>query len=124
VGSGQNREQPGAAVQVGFGRVPVLAPPPSFQLLEAPPNQPPSIDAVADQVNVEGDVIALTVGAQDPDRDVLTFVAEGLPAGLAIDPSSGEITGVIAGGAADDSPYTVEVTVTDPDDAIASSEFG
>jgi hypothetical protein len=89
-----------------------------------PPNQPPTIAAVADQQNVEGDLVALVVEAEDPDADMLTFSAEGLPAGLAIDPTSGEISGTIEVGAATDSPYTVEVTVTDPDGATASTEFG
>ena len=89
----------------------------------APPNRPPTIDAVDDQESVEGDAIALAVEAEDPDGDALTFSADGLPAGLAIDAGTGEIAGVIAEGAADESPYTVEVTVTDPDGAGASTEF-
>ena len=88
------------------------------------PNRPPTIGAVVDQENVEGDLIALAVAAEDPDGDVLTFSADGLPAGLTIDAVSGEISGTIAAGAASDSPYTVEVTVTDSDGATASTEFG
>jgi hypothetical protein len=88
-----------------------------------PPNQPPTIGSVADQVNFEGDAIALTVDAEDPDGAVLIFSTEGLPAGLSIDSASGEITGVIAAGAAADSPYAVEVTLTDPDGQTVSTEF-
>jgi hypothetical protein len=88
-----------------------------------PPNRPPTIGGVADQVSFEGDAIALAMTAEDPDGDVLTFAAEGLPAGLSIGSASGEITGVIAAGAAADSPYRGEVTVTDPDGQNASTEF-
>ncbi len=95
----------------------------SFQLLEASPNQPPTLVAIADQQNIEGAAITLAVEAEDPDGNALTFSADGLPAGLAIDAGTGEIAGVIAEGAADESPYTVEVTVTDPDGASASTEF-
>jgi hypothetical protein len=66
----------------------------------------------------------LAVAAEDPDGDAQLFSAEGLPAGLAIDDASGEISGTIEVGAATDSPYTVEVTVTDPGGATACTEFG
>jgi hypothetical protein len=90
----------------------------------APLNQPPTIGAIADQENVEGDVIALAVAAEDPDGGVLTFSADGLPTGLTIDATTGEINGTIAAGAAGGSSFMVEVTVTDSDGAIASTEFG
>ncbi|TDU39354.1 putative secreted protein (Por secretion system target), partial [Gelidibacter sediminis] len=51
--------------------------------------------------------------ATDPESDALTYSAMGLPNGLTIDASTGLISGTVATGSATNSPYTVEVTVTD-----------
>lgn len=61
------------------------------------------------------------VEPEDPDGDIVTFGANGLPPGLAIDASTGVIVGTIADGAADGSPYAADVTATDPQDA--STQF-
>ncbi|MEO1706642.1 MAG: putative Ig domain-containing protein [Pseudomonadota bacterium] len=55
----------------------------------------------------------------DVDGDGLSFSATGLPAGLMIDPNTGEITGTIdpsasIGGPNNDGVYTVVITATDP----------
>ena len=78
-------------------------------------NQNPVITPVDDQTNDEGDAISLSVEATDPDGDALTFSATGLPDGLAINATTGEITGTISYDAAASSPYTVKITATDPD---------
>lgn len=88
-----------------------------------PPNNPPDIAGIDDQVNTVGDTVHLQVQASDPDGDPLTHTATGLPDGLTIDPDTGLITGSIADGADADSPYTVQVTVTDPDGATATTSF-
>ncbi|GAB4512608.1 MAG: hypothetical protein OHK0046_12410 [Anaerolineae bacterium] len=77
-------------------------------------NNQPVVTNPGTQVNNEGDQIAgLTVTALDPDDNTLSFFAQNLPAGLTINAANGVITGGIAGDAAENSPYTVTVTVTD-----------
>ncbi len=66
------------------------------------------------QADAEGDAVSLpltadsTVGASG-----LTFSASGLPAGLGISSTTGVIAGVVAAGAASQSPYAVTVTASD-----------
>ena len=68
-----------------------------------------------DQLNNEGDDISLPVESffSDADGDQLTFSAQGLPPGLAIDPVTGAIIGTLADGASDGGPYIVSVTAND-----------
>src|SRR5262249_57906752 len=65
------------------------------------------------------------VTSDDADGDPLQFSATGLPAGLAIEPFSGEIRGTIADDAAESNGgnYTVTVTATDPTGASGSQQF-
>ncbi len=81
----------------------------------------------ADPLNVIPDV-ATTDGATpapvnvgsyivDPDGEPLTFTATGLPPGMAIDPTTGIISGTLPADASLAGPYTVTVTATDPDGA-------
>ncbi|MDB5336927.1 MAG: hypothetical protein JWN70_2546, partial [Planctomycetaceae bacterium] len=56
--------------------------------------------------------INIPISAFDPGGYGLTFGATGLPNGLSINSSTGVITGTIANGANVNSPYSVEVTVT------------
>lgn len=85
-----------------------------------PANTPPTVEEIEDQTNTVGDVVTLQVVATDPDGDALNYAANGLPPGLGIDPDTGEITGTIEDQADAASPYTVEVTVTDPGGATAT----
>jgi len=82
------------------------------------PDTPPSEDIVvtpiSDRLSEEGDVINLQVQAEGGDG-ALNYEAAGLPAGLDIDPLTGEITGTVAEGAAASSPYSVSITVDDDD---------
>ena len=50
----------------------------------------------------------------DPNSDPLTFTATGLPPGLSLNPTTGQITGTLPNDASVDGPYTVYVTATDP----------
>jgi hypothetical protein len=77
-------------------------------------NTPPTVNAVADQSNAEGDAVSLQVVASDADvGDTLSYALSGAPAGLGIDAGSGLISGTIAAGAAASSPYTATVDVSD-----------
>ena len=71
---------------------------------------------VADQSSHEGDVIALTIDASDPDGDALVFSMNGLPAGFSIDADTGVISGTFGYDSA--GTYTVNVGLTDGTDAL------
>lgn len=79
-------------------------------------NGPPQVTSPVNQISLEGASVQLDIQASDPDGDGLTFSAQGLPPGLTIRKISkyiARISGKIAFGAADGSPYTVVITVTD-----------
>ncbi len=59
----------------------------------------------------------------DPDGDVLTFTATGLPIGLSIDPVTGEISGTIDDVASDSGPYTITVFADDGEGGAVSVTF-
>jgi hypothetical protein len=72
-----------------------------------------------DRRNADGDTVNLPIQALDPeDGDPLTYsdTSSGnhtLPPGLAIDPATGLISGMLAANADVNSPYTVTITATD-----------
>ena len=64
--------------------------------------------------NLEGDNVSQAVGATDLDGDTLFFAATGLPPGLSINSSTGQITGMVSQTAATGSPYgSAQVKVSD-----------
>ncbi len=65
----------------------------ALQAESAPVNQPPSITGPGAQENVLGVPVLLEIVASDPDPQVLTYDAQGLPPGLSINPTTGVITG-------------------------------
>jgi hypothetical protein len=68
-----------------------------------------------------GDNVALPIQSGGlPSGDSWTYAATGLPSGLSIDPSSGQIGGTITGSA---STYSVSVTASDGQGASASQSF-
>jgi YVTN family beta-propeller protein len=72
-------------------------------------NSPPNLANPGSQSSMAGSPVDLTISASDPDANVLTFNAIGLPAGLGIDTTTGRITGVpVQAG-----DYAVGVSVTD-----------
>jgi hypothetical protein len=78
-------------------------------------NGVPTIADPGDQAGGEGLTATLSLVGSDPDEPVnaLIWSATGLPTGLAIDPATGLISGVVAFGAAADSPFAVRVQLTD-----------
>ena len=62
--------------------------------------------------------VSLAPAVTDPDGDVLTFSASGLPPGLSIDPTTGVISGTPSTTVG--SPFTVTLTATDPQGASVS----
>ena len=78
-------------------------------------NSDPIVLSPGNQTGNEGDVVSLSVVASDPDipSGTLSFTASGLPAGLAMDPATGEITGTLARPAHITTLFPVTVTVTD-----------
>ncbi len=85
------------------------------------PNNAPTIADLEDQTSNEGDVVAVTVTADDVDGDDLAFSATGLPGGVVIHGGTGEIWGAVAHDAAAGSPYTVTVEVDDGRDTAEGS---
>jgi hypothetical protein len=86
---------------------------PSNEVNGIPSNAAPSITNPGPRTIKTGP-FTLTVTASDPDGDVLTYSATGLPSGLSINPSSGTISGTVAAG-------TYNITVTANDGALQAS---
>ena len=87
-----------------------------------PPNQPPTINAIPNLSFSEGATIpTITPMASDPDGDTLTYTApNGLPPGLNINPTTGQITGTTFNSAG---TYNVDITATDPGGLDDTSTF-
>jgi hypothetical protein len=103
------------SVDDGSGNPPVTG---TFNWTVTTANQPPQLTGPGGQSNAAGATVDLPLSAPDPDGDALTYTATGLPAGLSIDPGSGDISGTLANSAASATPYSVTVTASD---GIASS---
>ena len=91
---------------------------------DAPVANPP----LAPQANPDGAVVSVPVAGSfsDPDGDVLTYSAVGLPAGLSINPTTGVISGTIDRSASqlNGGVYSVTVTASDGKGGTASTTFG
>ena len=76
-------------------------------------NGEPEITNPGTLLNHPGEVVNQQIEARDPDDDALTFTAQELPPNLSIDVNTGVISGELPEWAANGSPYSVEITVTD-----------
>jgi hypothetical protein len=77
---------------------------------------------------VDGESVRVPFGTLivDPERARLAYTATGLPPGLAIDPTTGEISGMInrdASGPSGRATYVVTLTATDPSGLTVSRKF-
>ena len=89
---------------------------------------PTVVGSIPPQVATDGQTISLATSSsfQDVDGDALTYSAAGLPVGLAIDPTTGLVSGTIdrngsQGGVG--GVYSVSVTARDPDGATVTTTF-
>ena len=78
-------------------------------------NVAPVVTDPGSQVGVAGDTVSLMIVATDSDEpaNVLTWSASDLPAGLSIDPDTGEISGTLTVPGPIARIYTVSITVDD-----------
>jgi uncharacterized protein YjdB len=82
------------------------------------------LDSVSDQQGVEGGNVSLLLSSSGGSpSELVTYGAQGLPGGLTIDSSTGEISGVLAVGSSAMSPYTVTVTADKPSSDLVSQQF-
>ncbi|MES1927174.1 Ig-like domain-containing protein [Salinisphaera sp. T31B1] len=86
---------------------------------------PAVVDPTPDQNLADGDAVSIAAGDAfiDVEGDALAFTADGLPAGLTIDPDTGRITGTLDANASINGPFAITVTATDDDGAAVSQRF-
>src|SRR5207244_4585515 len=75
----------------------------------AAPTQPPTLTNPGNRTNAEGAVISLQLSASDPNGKPLTYSASGLPSPLAVNASTGLISGTLAYSIAGSYPVTSSV---------------
>ncbi len=91
-------------------------------LTTAPPaNVAPVVYNPGTQSSLRGSIVSLSPLAADPEGDALTWSATGLPAGLSINATSGQISGTVLTTAATSSGVTL--TVRDPAGLTGSVSF-
>ncbi|WP_082591062.1 PKD domain-containing protein [Sediminicola sp. YIK13] len=81
------------------------------------------LDAITDQLSIEGEQLDGSLGITAVGGDGnLEYTALGLPPGVFIEPTNGQIGGTIGTGAALGSPYSVTITVDDSDNETNDAE--
>ncbi|MEM9529789.1 MAG: putative Ig domain-containing protein [Pseudomonadota bacterium] len=82
-------------------------------------NQHPTLSTPPDQQHNLGADIRMLITASDPEGGALTYAANGLPPGLALNPASGEISGVLTQAG----DFSVELSVGDDSGGQASGSM-
>jgi hypothetical protein len=72
-----------------------------------------NVQSPGDQVNNDGDAVSLSLTTNYNGSGTLSYSATGLPPGLSINSTTGQITGTISATADTNSPYSVTVTASD-----------
>ena len=102
-----------------------------------PINQPPSFPNLSDFSSLTGDSVSITATATDPDGDVLTYSATGLPPGAALNSTTGIISGTVTSpgifnvalvvadgeGGTDSENFTWTVTEPNPDGSLPGLRY-
>lgn len=88
-------------------------------IVNAAPNSEPLLTLPASQTSDEGETISLGVLASDPEDEVLTYSVSGLPANLAVDPTTGVISGTLSMESA--GIYSVTVIVSDTVQSVSGA---
>ena len=88
-------------------------------VLQANTSGMPWINKIADKDSQTGEFASVQVVAGDADNDTLTYSATGLPDGLSIGPTSGQISGIPSNAGS----YVVTVNVTDNDEGSRERAF-
>jgi hypothetical protein len=91
-----------------------------------PPVLVPALIGTGDQTYGQGDVVSLdtSTGFSDPDGDVLTYSATGLPPSLALDTNTGVISGTLTNDDAVAGPaFSVVVTADDGNGGTVDDDF-
>ncbi|WP_233349903.1 Ig-like domain-containing protein [Litorimonas cladophorae] len=92
-------------------------------------NIAPVVDApIGPLTAVDNGVVSIVPAISDPDGDALTYSVTGLPTGLSIIPSTGEIVGTLdnsasQGGPNADGAYTISVTADDGQGGTVTDTF-
>lgn len=81
-----------------------------FEWTVANTDRPPLIDAIADAIIAEDESLDLTFTGTDPDGEVITWSADGLPDTLTVDPTTGDVLGSTTYDDAGEWPITVYAT--------------
>ena len=85
----------------------------------APVNQNPVLNNPGNQTNIAGDVVNLPIIASDGDGDILAYSATGLPTGVSINTTTGNLTGTLVASGS----FTSTVNVSDGKGGIANATF-
>ncbi|SFR48966.1 Galactose oxidase, central domain [Robiginitalea myxolifaciens] len=86
---------------------------------------PLAVDPIANQSSFEGDLVNVDIinaSGGDPGEN-FGYAQTGLPPGLVLEPTTGNINGTISAGAAASSPYAVTITVTKPGSTPVNTNF-
>lgn len=83
------------------------------------PNTPPVLSSPGNQLDSVGGTVDLQLAASDADFDPLTYSASGLPANLAINSSTGRITGSLT----TFGTYTVSLSVSDGNGGLDTEQI-